>query len=110
MNPTAKRFTLLGSIVAVAALVIVSISLVDGATGPLMPWRFGWMWFMPLMMVAFWGMVIWAVVALVRGLSQPSPPQTSLGQQDSAMDILKRRYAQGEIDRKEYEQKKRDLI
>ncbi|MFQ6110163.1 MAG: SHOCT domain-containing protein [Candidatus Aminicenantales bacterium] len=29
---------------------------------------------------------------------------------ESAMETLKRRYARGEIDRKEYEQRKRDLL
>lgn len=67
------------------------------------------MWFMPLFMVAFWGLVIWAVVALAQGLSRPSGSNSASGQQDSALEILKRRYAKGEINKEEYEEKKRGL-
>lgn len=110
MNPATKRFSFVGGMVAVIALILVSTSFVGWGNSPSMAWGFGWMWLMLLMMVPFWGLAIWVVVALVRGLSRASPPQSSLGQQDSAMDILKRRYAQGEIDQEEYEQKKQDLI
>ncbi len=46
--------------------------------------------------VAFWGLVIWAVVALAQGLSRPSGSNSASGQQDSALEILKRRYAKRE--------------
>ncbi len=77
--------------------------------GPWMMWGFGWWWFMPVFMVLFWGLVIWAVVALVQGLSRPSGPVGVSGRQDSALEILKRRYARGEIGKEEYEEKKGDL-
>jgi len=70
---------------------------------------YGWMWFMPVYMVAFWGLIIWAVVALVQGFSQTSGFRAPSDQQDSALEILKRRYARGEIGKEEYEEKKRDL-
>jgi putative membrane protein len=64
-------------------------------------------WIMPLMMLAFWGLVIWGIIALVRwgrrtgcGVSDSS---------ESALETLKRRYASGEISREEYEEKKRVL-
>ncbi len=38
-----------------------------GMMGPGMMGGFGWGWFMPVFMILFWGLVIWAVVALVRG-------------------------------------------
>ena len=31
------------------------------------PFMAGWGWFGPLMMLAFWALVIWGIVALVRG-------------------------------------------
>ena len=62
----------------------------------------GWAWWllMSIGMVAFWGLLIYAVVMLVRGSAEkdntrPSePPQT----------VLKRRLAAGEISVDEYEQ------
>lgn len=70
---------------------------------------FGWMWFMPLFMVAFWGLLIWAVVTLVQGLSQTSGFHVASGPQDSALEILKRRFARGEIGKEEFEEKKKVL-
>ena len=77
--------------------------------GPWMMWGGGWWWFMPIFMILFWGLVIWGVVALVQGLSRSGRSDGVSGQQDSALEILKRRYARGEISKEEYEEKKRDL-
>ncbi len=77
---------------------------------PWMMWEFGWMWFMPLFMVAFWGLVIWAVVALAQGLSRPGGSDSGLGRKDSAQEILRRRYALGEITREEYQKLRGNLI
>jgi putative membrane protein len=56
----------------------------------------------------FWIVVIAAIVLGVRwlagaGRSESGPPR------ETALDILKTRYAKGEIGREEFEQKKRDL-
>jgi len=67
------------------------------------------MWFMPVFMIVFWGLVIWAVVALVQGISR-SRSAGGASREDSALEILKRRYARGEIGKEEYEEKKRDLL
>ena len=71
-------------------------------------WGFGgaWMWFMPIIMIAFWGLVIWGIVALVRGVSS-SGNSGSSNQADSALEILKSRYARGEINKQEYEERKK---
>jgi putative membrane protein len=59
-----------------------------------------------LMMFVFWGLIIVGLVLGIRWLiTQGREPRT-----DSPLDILKRRYARGEIDREEYEAKKRDLL
>ena len=80
-----------------------------GMMGPWMMGGFGWWWFMPIFMIIFWGLVIWGVVALVRGLSGSRGSDSAPSTTDSALDILKRRYARGDISKEEYEEKKKDL-
>ncbi len=70
----------------------------------------GWMWGawglgMGIMMLLFWGLVIVAIVLGIRWLiGQGSAPRS-----DSALEILRQRYARGEINKEEFEAKKRDL-
>jgi putative membrane protein len=71
-----------------------------------MMWGFGWWW-----MMIFWIAVIIGLIFLVKWLVEQgrtdrktSPPE------ESALDILKKRYAKGEINKEEFEQKKRDLM
>lgn len=59
-------------------------------------------------MLLFWGLVIAAFVMLVR-CSSGSGACGKRGHENSALDLLKQRYARGEIERDEFEQKKRDL-
>ena len=58
-------------------------------------------------MWVFWILIIVALVWLVTLATRRggSPP----GNEKSALEILKERYAKGEIDREEFEQKKKDL-
>lgn len=62
---------------------------------------FGW-----VLMIAFWVFVIWGVIAFVQWLAN----QGSETKGNAAMDILKERYAKGEITKAEFESKKKDLI
>ncbi len=59
-------------------------------------------------MVLFWGVLIFVAVVAVRALSRRSDNGAGSGTR-SAMDVLKERYARGEIGKEEFEQKKRDL-
>ena len=79
------------------------------------PYEWGWrmhpMWGsvwgvgMMIMMALFWGVIIVAVILGMRwfvGQRKNSPV-------DSAMIILRERYARGEIEKDEFETKKREL-
>ena len=78
-----------------------------GMMRPGMMGGFGWGW-LPLLVIVFWGLVIWGIVAAVRSASGRRRCDTSTT--ESALEVLKRRYAQGEIKKREYEEKKRDLL
>ena len=56
-------------------------------------------------MFIFWGFIIWGFVALIGWIIKQKEDKN-----DSVLDILKKRYANGEIDKKEFEEKKKDLI
>jgi len=66
-----------------------------------------WMaWLGPLFMVAVWGSIITGGVFLVRSLVRKGQ---RLNGEESSLEILKRRYARGEIGRQEYDEKRSDL-
>ncbi len=58
-------------------------------------------------MALFWILAIAIIVTFVVLLAKGASSRNR--QEKSALDILKERYASGEIERDEYEQKKRDL-
>lgn len=72
---------------------------------------YGWGWGMGFGMIGvvlFWVLVILGIVVLVKwiGGASAGPGQSPA---KTALDILKERYARGEIGREEFEQKKRDI-
>ena len=69
-------------------------------------WGMGFGW---ISMILFWGLVVLAIVALVKWL-MPQPPAGGGSHDRTPLEILQERYARGEIDREEYEQKRRDLV
>lgn len=63
-------------------------------------------------MILFWVVLIVVVVLAVRGIAggRPSPSASQLPQTgSSALDILKERYAKGEISKEEYEERRNTL-
>ena len=73
---------------------------------------FGRMLFMPVLGIIILGLVIWAVVAAFNKSGDSNETNHSDGssyKEDSPVAILKKRYARGEIDKEEYEAKKKDL-
>ena len=68
----------------------------------------GWMgWGGGIGMIFFWIIIIVLVVFLVKWLTSQS--KRGFEKKESPMDILKRRYARGEIEKAEFEEKKNDL-
>jgi putative membrane protein len=57
----------------------------------------------------FWILIIIGVVLLIKWLLEQGQSQPTSGG-ESALEVLKQRYARGEIDKKEFDEKKRDLI
>ena len=63
----------------------------------------GWSWlWMAAMMVLFWGGVIAAAVFAIRAFSAPKS-------NDLAVDVLRRRFASGEITQDEFEKTRKAL-
>jgi putative membrane protein len=101
----------------------VLAGLLAGMTMPIMAWAqerggdwswgmhpMSWMWGawglgMMVMMLMFWGVVITGIVFAIRWLAG----QTDRSRSDRARDILRERYARGEINKDEFEAKQRDL-
>lgn len=79
--------------------------------GPGMMDGWGIGWFGGIFMIVFWILVIVGLVFLIRWLVQSTKSGSHPGPAgpSRALDILKERYARGEIDRQEFEEKKRDL-
>ncbi|HZR04132.1 MAG TPA: SHOCT domain-containing protein [Burkholderiales bacterium] len=68
-------------------------------------WGPGFEW---IFMILFWGLAIIGIAAIARWFLErrswrPQPCERT------ALDILQERYARGEIDREEYEQKRHNL-
>ena len=75
-------------------------------------WGSGTGWFWPLLMGAFWIAVIICAVFVVRWLMSPGTDRgrdAAVRSIDPALQILRERYAKGEIDREEFEEMKRTL-
>jgi putative membrane protein len=71
---------------------------------------FGW-----IFMVIIWILVIMLILAIIRRIGgghhgyMHMQGQDSLPGEKTPLDILKERYAKGEINKEEFEQKKKDL-
>lgn len=113
MNQNIKTALIVGGVILTILIVLPLIfSLVSGGQGygygmmgPWMMGGFGWMWLMPFFWILVLGLIIWAIVAAVS-----RPTESGGSSEDSALEILKRRYARGEINKEEFEAKKKDLV
>jgi putative membrane protein len=60
-----------------------------------------------LFMIILWVLVIVGVIYFVQWSIEQGKGG---GEKESALEILKKRYAKGEINKQEYEEKKKDLV
>lgn len=73
-------------------------------------WSWGHMMFGSVMMLLFWGVIIVGIVIVVRWIAGgPSRESGSSPPRRRALDILEERFAKGEIDKEEFEERKRLL-
>ena len=103
---------------AIAALMPVSAWAAETPTepyscwGPQMMWGAGWygMIFRPLFMILAFGIVVVIGALIVRSIVgpwQPAQHGTPVGRRP--VDILKERFARGEIDKNEFDERRRVL-
>lgn len=112
MNQNLKTALIIGGvIIAILIILPMVLGLVSGwqgggwgMMGPGMMGGWGWMWFMPVLWLLFLGLIIWAIVAAVRGTGAPTGSS-----ENSSLEILRKRYARGEISKEEFEEKKKDV-
>lgn len=69
---------------------------------------FGGMWFGWLFWIVLIAVIVWAIVRFNnRNLPTNS---TNIVEKETPLDILKKRYAKGEITKEEFERTKKDLV
>lgn len=55
--------------------------------------------------ILFWILIVLGVLALIKCIIQPGQKE-----KDEALELLKRRYVAGEINREEFKEKKKELL
>ena len=74
-------------------------------------WGWGWMTLMMVVMVLFWGAVIFGIFWLIRGTARAEwgRSETSVNK-ESPVEILDRRFAEGAITPEDYEARRKVLV
>ena len=101
-------------LIALLIFLLIAASWPLGMMGPfgMGPWFMGrgrvgmpLFWIGGVIRLVFWGVFVIAVLRLIGPRAGGSARSTP----ESALDILKRRYAAGDLTREQYEQRRRDV-
>ncbi len=104
----------IGIAIAVIVVVILLLGLLGGGAmmGPgMMGYGYGYGWWMWIAMAIFWGLILVGIALVLFWLLRQARP-IETGPAPGAprpIDILRERYARGEITREQFEQMRRDL-
>ena len=100
---TLKLVAAAATLLAGTSAVFANVEAVRGRDYEHMYWGVGHSMFGGLMMLVFWGIVVALIVLAVRWISQADQrgPQSS-----DAMEILKTRFAKGELNEEEFLKRK----
>ena len=108
-----KRRTIAAVLAAAAIAVTIPLTFAQtGGYGPGMMGGYGWSQggaFGMIWMLLWWVLIILGIVLLAKWLFRGSQGGGSHAPGNRALEILRERYARGEIDKKEFEERKRDL-
>lgn len=111
MNRNTKIALFIGAITAVIAgsWLLINRQPVDySETGHMMGYS-NWGGLMMIFMILFWALIIWGIFWLVKSFAHSGQTDLAWSDRSSAVEVLKRRYAAGEISREEFEAKKHDI-
>jgi putative membrane protein len=74
-------------------------------------WGWGWMTLMMIVMVLFWGAVIFGIFWFVRGVARGGfSPEDPAVRKESPVEILERRFAEGAITAEDYRARRELLV
>ncbi|HSQ82688.1 MAG TPA: SHOCT domain-containing protein [Casimicrobiaceae bacterium] len=108
-----KKLTVAALLTAVAIAVTVPLARAQpGGYGPGMMGSYGWGQggaFGMIWMLLWWVLIILGIVLLAKWLFRRPQGGGGHAPGNRALEILRERYARGEIDKKEFEERKRDL-
>jgi putative membrane protein len=96
-----------------SALALGAASPVWSQTWPDHGWMFhrdwGWGFGGGFGMIVFWALIVLLIVLAVRGFRGGSDRTVSVPPANSALQVLQERFARGEIDKTEYEERRKVL-
>ena len=105
---------------ATAGIVSIFLSPAFGQSGrycdcPMGHWMMGGAgmgWIGMILMILFWVLIIAGIIFLIKKLfkNKGDSSRSDAGSSSQAMDILKERYARGEITHDEFESMKKDIL